>query len=60
MKETYSLRETAALFKTDHRYLKARLAKGDFDYTVDGNGHYHITRESILKHLAELERKHTS
>ena len=57
MKETYTLMETARLFKTPTKVIKIRCAKGDFDYTVDSRG-YHITRESILKHLSELEMKH--
>jgi len=53
--EFYSLRQTAALFRCGRDAIRARCAKGDFDYMIDGNGFYRITRESILKHLPELE-----
>ena len=52
-----SLAETAVLFKTTPSKIKARCAKGDFDYTVEGSGRYLITIESIIKHLPELELK---
>jgi hypothetical protein len=57
--EHYSLAETARLFRTSRSKIKGRCASGDFDYEVDGRGYYHITRESILRHLPELEMKHS-
>ena len=55
--DTYSIAKAAILFKCGPSTIKARCAKGDFDYTVDGTGRWHITRESILRHLPELEMK---
>jgi len=54
----YDLPQVAALFKTSRNKIKARCAKGDFDYIVTGGGRHRISRESILKHLPELEMKH--
>jgi hypothetical protein len=53
--ETYSLIQVAALFRTDRRSIRLRLERGDFDYTVNELGHYKITRESVLRHLEELQ-----
>lgn len=55
--DTYSLAKTAVLFKTVPSKIKARCTKGDFDYIVTGTGRWYITRESILRHLPELELK---
>lgn len=57
--DTYSLAKTAALFKCGPSVIKARCTKGELDYIVDGVGRWHITRESILRHLPELEMKNS-
>ena len=54
----YSLAQVAVIFKLTPATIRGRCAKGDFDYIVDGNGRTYITRESVLKHLPELEMKH--
>jgi len=56
--DRYSLAQVAIMFRCPPTKIKARCAKGEFDYIVDGKGHTWITRESILKHLPELEIKH--
>ena len=58
--EFYSLAQVAILFRVPPAKIKARCARGEFDYVVDGVGRTRITRESILKHLPELEAKNNS
>ena len=53
----YSLAQTAIMFHVPPNKIKARLALGEFDYHVAGDGKTWITRESILRHLPELEIK---
>jgi hypothetical protein len=53
----YSLAQVAIMFHSPPGKIKARCVKGQFDYIVDGGGRTWITRESILKHLHELEIK---
>ena len=53
-----TLNETAHLFGQDRRTIKRRAMAGDFDLRVDGNGHFHISRESINRHMRELEERH--
>jgi hypothetical protein len=57
MAETYSLAKTAMLFKTVPSKIKARCVAGDFDFTVDANGHWLITADSVRRHLPELQLK---
>ena len=55
--EFYSLAQVAIMFHTPPAKIKARCALGEFDYHVAGDGKTWITRESILRHLPELEIK---
>jgi hypothetical protein len=55
--DTYSVAKTAHLFRSTPSTIKARCVAGDFDYTIDEKGRWHISRESILNHLNELELK---
>lgn len=53
----YTLKQVSKMFHSPPGRIKARCIKGDFDFVIDGNGYWHITRESVLKHLPELEAK---
>jgi hypothetical protein len=53
----YSLAQVAVMFHQPPNKIKARCAKGEFDYYVGIDGRMKISRESILTHLRELEIK---
>ena len=55
----YSVAQLAVMFKCRPSRIKERCLAGDFDYTVSG-GRWHITRESVLRHLPELEMKNNA
>jgi hypothetical protein len=57
--EEYTVAETAVLFKCMPSTIKTRCIRGDFDFTVGPDGKWLLTRESILRHLPELYRRHT-
>ena len=57
--EHYTVAEAAHMFKVNPSTIKTRCIKGDFDFTVGINGKWLITRESILRHLPELQRRNT-
>lgn len=52
-----SLHAVCKLFGQDPRTIKARADRGDFDMTVE-DGRYWITRESIDRHMKELQERH--
>jgi hypothetical protein len=52
-----SLTQVARLFGQDRRTVKRRMLAGEFDFKV-GVGGYLISRESIDRHMKELEERH--
>ena len=55
--ESYTVAETAVMFKSTPSTIKTRCIRGDFDFTVGGDGKWMITHESIARHLPELYRR---
>ena len=54
----YTVAETARLFKSTPPTIRKRCIWGHFSYELDDKGNWLITRESILRHLPELQRRH--
>lgn len=54
----FSLAKVAHLFRCGPSKIRDRCRAGEFDYEIDANGRWHITRESVMKHMKELEMKH--
>lgn len=55
--ESYSLTEVAKLFRCRKSKIKERAMNGEFEYRVNGKGHFVFSRESILVHLDELTKR---
>jgi hypothetical protein len=55
--ETYSLAQVARMFRCRPAKIKERALNGEFDYKVNGSGHFVFSRESILAHLDELAKR---
>ena len=58
MDDWLSLSQVAELFMQDRRTVKRRMVNGEFDWKVNGDGSFAISRESIDKHMKELEERH--
>jgi hypothetical protein len=47
----------ARMFRCRPAKIKERALNGEFDYKVNGSGHFVFSRESILAHLDELAKR---
>jgi hypothetical protein len=55
--EWLSLTQVSRLFGQDRRTIKRRMLAGEFEFKVGPDG-FLISRESIDRHMKELEERH--
>lgn len=57
MDDTYSLIQVARMFRCHPDKIKERAFNGEFEYKVNGRGHFVFSRSSLLIHLDELAQR---